>query len=622
MRLAVRWTAVVLVVAALGALWLRFHSRPESEAARPRASGVADSVLPQSQAASPAADFAPQVVLPDVDDADLIGADDEPRAQPSGPDRVYLARVVDAQTREPIAGAVVTPARLRRSSSAPTSSLATTDQHGQFEIRLRSGTPQIVRVDADGYARALAALERNLREHAAPTEIALTRAAAAEVVVATKGGAAAGAYVWVSTHMHRTQAGLTATAPLLLDADPTWTAIADEQGVARIEGLPSYVSLYVEVAHGGRRQFTPHALALEPGQTKRVDVRLDGEATIRGHIECGLGGSVSDVELWLVVVDGKRRGLLSANTDVFANARSDEHGNFVFPDVSTGDWFVGIAPPRPKERLQSLAPVAELVRVLGSEGEINVVLRSDRALFLRGRVVDHEGRPARARATAHNMELSVELEANSQSDGVFELGPLPNAEYQLVARSLSGGDAEQCEASVRPADTDVVLRLGRGGRMAVRIAPEDGEHREATLCLGRVGSPLIHQLRTRNGVRIFDSLVPGEYHVSARTDDGFFAMRRGVQVSADEQPKNIVLTLSDGAFVDVQNAGPELFALCRLLVDGVVVDCDTVLRGSSAQLVGPPGSVEFTRSDRSGSVAERHVLTLAPGEVKSLVLGK
>jgi len=624
MRPAVRWTAVVLVVTALVVLWLRSDSKPSSGTAVPREGGVEDVVMlqPQPRAASPVAEFAPLPTPPGAEDADAAGAEEGPAAQPSAPDRVYFARVVDAQTDKPIAGAVVTPARLRRSSSAPTSSATTTDPYGQFEIRLRSGAPQVVRVDAEGYAWALAAVERDPREHEEPTEIALTLAAVAEVAVSTKGRPTAGATVWVSTNMHRTQADLTADGPLLLDADPTWSAVADEQGVVRIDGLPSYVSLFVEVAHGGRRQFTPHALSLVPGQTQHVDVRLDGEATIRGRIESASGCAVSDIEVWLVVADGKRPGMLSTDTDVFANARSDEHGSFAFPAVSAGEWLVGIAPPRPKDRWKSLAPVAELVRVLGSEGEIDVVLRSDRALFLRGRVVDQDGRPARARVTARNTELSVELDAFAESDGAFELGPLPNAEYQLVARSLSGGDAEQCEASATPADTDVVLRLGRGGRLAVRIAPEDGEQLEAVLCVGRVGSPLMYQGRTKHGTRLFESLVPGEYNVSARTDDGFFALRRGIQMSAGEQAENIVLTLSDGAFVDVKYEGPELFALCRLLVDGVVVDFDSVPRGSSAQLVGPPGSVEVCRSDRSGGIAERHVLTLAPGEMRTLVLGK
>lgn len=549
---------------------------------------------------------------------------------PTRADASFFGRVVDAQTRQPLVSA-----RFRVDASPTRSSAAnegeSVDPNGEFELRYRSWADHFVRVEAEGYAWAAAALGKEHLTRETALEIPLARSATLEVLVLEGAQLLAGAKVRAATEAYRMSVS---TGVFYFGNEPHWSATSESDGVARLVALAPNAPLKLEVAHGSRKQTLGTPLTLEPGETRRIEMRFGAGATIRGRVETSSGAPLADVEMWRVVAERSSRSLLEDHHKPVATTRSDAGGHFAFEDVAAGDWWIGVAPKRSdsfRERPgnpRQLAPVAEPVAVTSAGGAIDVVVRTDEGVFIRGRVFDSSGSAASCMVFAQSADSSVFVYERSESDGTFRLGPVPIGEYRVQASAMPGGpsgasDSSSVEVSALAGVNDLELHLLPGASVSASLIGPDGAPIDGELRLYSTG-PTFHasMTSTREGRGRFDGVPPGTYRLSASTSGGLFASRGGIVARTGAAAEKIELRLEPGAILELKYAGPTPVESYSIFVDGECVAFDGVEKGAITRFVAPAGAVEVRKHEREGEAREVHQLTLKPGETRQLVVGK
>lgn len=551
---------------------------------------------------------------------------------PTRADASFFGRVVDAQTRQPLASA-----RFRVDPSPTRSSAAnegeTVEPSGEFELRYRSWADHFVRVEAEGYAWAAATLGREHLTRETALEIPLARSATLEVLVLEGAQLLADAKVRATTESSRMSVS-TGLSGLSFGGVLRWSAESDVGGVARLVDLAPNVPLNLEVAHGSRKQTLGTPLTLEPGEARRIEIRFGAGATIRGRVETSSGAPLANVELWRVVGERRSRTLLENRHKAVATTRSDANGHFTFEDVAEGDWWIGVASnrrdSRPAELDASLhlAPVAEPVAVTSADGVIEVVVRTDAGLFISGRTLDESGEATSCVVFAHSSDSDVFAFGSSQDDGTFRFGPLPAGEFRVQASPKPRfGDGASSSASdeirVLAGANDLELRLLPGASLSAMLIGPDGAAVDGELRLQSSDPDFYASVAgTRNGRASFNGLAPGTYRLSAATSSGLFASRGGIVARAGAPTEEIELRLEPGAIVELKYVGPEPVESYSIFVDGECIALDGVEKGAIARFVAPAVAVEVRKHEREGQATEVHQLTLKPGETRQLVVGQ
>src|SRR6185295_5611675 len=121
-----------------------------------------------------------------------------------------------------------------------------------------------------------------------------------------------------------------------------------------------------------------------------------------------------------------------------AKVTSDRDGNFSFPDVDAGKWWVGVAPYDPQGDSNSRPAVdwlARYVEIPPGVTEQLVDIRGHRGLFVRGRVVDPHGNDVDD-CFVHLLSEDAEGSINCDTyDGRFTFGPLAPGRFTVKASS-------------------------------------------------------------------------------------------------------------------------------------------------------------------------------------------
>lgn len=551
---------------------------------------------------------------------------------PIGADASFFGRVVDAQTREPIASARFwVDDSSRRNASK--SSGEQVEPSGEFELRYRSWEDKFVRVEAEGYAWAVAPLAKEHATRTSALEIPLARSATLEVLVLDGARPIADAKVRATTEGYRMSIS-TGLSGLYFGGDPHWSAASGADGVARVVDLAPNVPLRFEVAHQGRKKSLGEPLTLESGETRRIEIRFGAGATIRGRVETSSGAPLADVEMWRVVGERRSRTMLENHDKAVATARSDASGQFTFEDVAEGVWSIGVAPKRsgrrralPEEPHQ-LAPVAEPVVVTGTEAVFDVVVRTDKGLFLSGRTLDSSGLVTSCSVLAHSSDSAVFVFGRSADDGTFRIGPMPAGDYRVQASAIGGGGSEARDSAsedvrAMAGASDLELRLLPGASLSVSLIGPGGAAIDGDLWLqGIAPHPFASMASTRNGRGRFDGLTSGTYFLSASTSSGLFASRSPIVVRTGAATEEVELRLEPGAILELKYAGPEPVETYSVFVDGVRIASNGIDKGASARFVAPAGAVEVRKLEREGQAPEVHRLTLSAGERRQLVVGQ
>ena len=533
---------------------------------------------------------------------------------------VFFGRVVAAEDRAPLAGAEVA-----LDSPSGEQARALTGPDGIFQLRGRG----FARAQADGFAPAIFHLSGGHERAADAFEVLLQRAAGLVARVRDRSGTPIpGARVTLRTsqvHMILPET-LHLFGRLELPVHPSWTKKTDGDGRCSIEDLPPSVPLALELHVEGSPPPAASHLVLEAGEVRELDLVAGGGIELRGQLVDQREDPVTHQRVVLARPEPpfEFQVLMKAGTRAVAEAMTDGQGWFTMPDVSPGSWLIGPAPAplfdgstRGEERgeAERVVPLAVPIEV-GTRSPHEVLLRVDRGVYIRGRVVDSKGDSTNGSVRAVPDPKSF-LKAAFTADvvrGSFSLGPLPSGHFHVTA---VGGvfDAKSDTVLVEAGQEDVRLRLGVGGRVEGQVVDAGtGAPRAASVSIspaGEVGM-IVSPFKTA-GFR-FEGLSPGTYALFARDGDavGWLA---GVDLGPGEERTGLRVPLERGAGLRVWNRSPR-WGSFQVRFDGYWIDARGVDAGSVAGLVLPPGRAEI-RLDHGES--ERTVaLDLAAGVVQEL----
>ena len=549
---------------------------------------------------------------------------------PTEADLLLCGRLVEDETGQMIGNGVVRadepePIKHAAAGVAPVGddSNIHTRSDGSFELRARSWEESFAIVTAGGYARVVFALELGHDTPDRALVVRMRRAATLEVLVLERGSAVPNATVELTTSSYQLQQD-TNSLHFYFKDDPRWSKLTDANGRAGLGDLPPHVPLTLSVSAPGRQpRVEAEPVTLDPGEHRSLTIAVGSGASIVGRIEDTAGRPVSRVEVWRVTAELSMPKLLESYEKPVAAVVADEQGRFRFDDVATGLWHVG---PRPTERgdgqaADAIAGLAQLVQIDPSSREVVVVVRVDRGLYMKGRVLDPSGAPAvDCDVSAHVDSAWVYVHAQTDASGRFTLGPLPAGSYALEAGGFGMGHHAKSESVQAVAgDSAIELRLRSGGEIRGRVVDATGKPRECELILAAEGEKSFMMSGTRDGTLQFAGLLPGTYTVSARTGDGQCARRTGLLVRGGETIDGVEIVLEPGARLRVQYDGPERSSTYEVVVGGAVFTADGIERGKSVTVIVPAGEIEIRWGGTDGGAMRSQRLTLAVDEERKVM---
>ena len=555
------------------------------------------------------------------------------------PDLGFFGRVVDGASNAPLAGARVRLDDFESWAAAAGGwnpagvGSATSGLDGNFDLRIRSWKPGVLRVSREGYAEVIA----NASDiHASPLEpwiVRLEREAVLEVVVLQAGSAG--------------QAGLVARASvessyLLNEAgpwnfrwqpDPCFEATTDAGGTARVLRLPARVPLDLRLARNDQTLFEAPDICLAPGETRRIEVSLAGAASLRGTVWDAEHKPAAGIEMWaLKGVQGEpgQSRFLQSSELPFAKALSDAHGTFVFEGLLPGDWTVGPAPRRPfgspagADFVSGLAQAVKL-EANAQPGELEFVVW--RGLYVRGRTVGAKGDPvAAANVFATGTGFFGLLLAISDPNGAFELGPLVPGTYTLQGRANGfGGHTTSASVTAEAGSADVRLQFELGGIVSGRVLRPEGQAAQtfwiAFQPSSGAGLPSSWSSSAPHGPGFSrEGLEPGTYTLIARTQDGLVGVAGGIVVEGGRETPAVDIHVAAGAQISVTAEGEAEFVIAELWSGSVFLGRQYITRGEARPALVPPGAITIQRVDAEGRKLHSVERVILAGESVTVTL--
>jgi protocatechuate 3,4-dioxygenase beta subunit len=534
-------------------------------------------------------------------------------AVPIGGDTTYHGLVIDRTSREPCAGVSVDLIE-----DGKTLHTTSTDLAGHFQIRLRFENDLELRLHVDQFGEVLGRVERG---HETPDDagvFVLGRAAALIGTVTTQEGRPlSDAEIFVSgfrEHMFQPPnlfALPSRIRPGLGEDAIKWSVRTTASGGYSIADLPSAIPLHAVAVREVDRLATGWVEigALSPGEERRLDLRAGPMAELRGRVVDQEGEPARALTLWLVAA--KRAGdryLLRAVDEQEGSVVTDEDGSFAFEEVLPGEWLVGPEPGPAETGFEALfgslfggaaeqgehgfAPWGTYVDIRLGEMEHKLDLVLARGLYLTGRVIDDQGKPARgANVSARTTHPGVSRAARTEEDGTFAIGPVIAIPHEVYASH--GGQADSDRITVNPGEP-VLLQLGRlGGGIAGLVMYGGKPMGGVSVLAHRLGSDLSYLQSTNtasDGTFLFARLQSGAYGLSAQTEDGLLGILPSVAAADNADAQQVQIDLQDAGRVRVWYLGNEALVIVTARVAGVVTTSALVSQGSMTTLRAPIGA--------------------------------
>ena len=575
---------------------------------------------------------------------------------PTQDDLVFFGRVVAAEDGTPLRGASAI-LRSRADSASPELS----DANGFFALRGASWRDDNAEVRAPGFAPAIFAVVDGHSSAAEALELRLQRAASLLASVTDPAGnPVARAGVVLSTD----ESWLFLREPFgpygsWSGTYPAWTAMTDEEGRCAVEGLPPSVPLSVQVHVPGSKPSSQAGLMLQPGEVREAAWTAGGGTDLRGVILDQFGQPVMDQRILLLRQEPGERvapRMLQGWEDPVAEATSDAEGRFTLPGIAPGTWLIGPAPrnsfasgfqplvsgllapiedllgeavdldeggkPLEIQRAADLVLSVEVPHLFGAAGEPpeeqrvvsiaipiqvgpvspqEVLLRAERGLYIRGRVLDSKGAPVEGVVTGYPKTKDVVgLCASAAAEGgSFTLGPLLPGQWSLTASWSSGfsGSGAHSEPVLAVAgERDVVLRLPLGCRIEGEVV--DGARGlrrrsiEVTLCpRAEVWMDQSYGSDTASEFD-FEGLVPGTYAILARAGRDEVGWLAGIELTPGEERTGLRIPLVPGARLRVWNRSTRTGYL-EVRMEGYSIELLDGVAGESAWSCLPGGRAEI-----------------------------
>jgi RNA polymerase sigma-70 factor (ECF subfamily) len=415
----------------------------------------------------------------------------------------------------------------------------------------------------------------------------------------------------------------------------SWSATCGAQGDFAFSSLPARVHFSVEIRDGSQVVLTmpggaPDSLVLNPGEAKHVDWTIGGGARVRGLALDKDSQPVHGHEIWLVrhAIDavlnpGPTCLLRSDDRDsVVAHAKTDDRGQFEFPSVDSGEWFVGIAPSGDVDgvpKSDDVTPFAAKLDIKPGDQAVNVTLQPPHTLYIRGVVLAPDGTPmSKAEIGVGTQNTSFFTpSATSSDDGTFSIGPMAPGSKRLRA-SAWWQHTNSDEVEVEAGASNVILRLKVGASVSgfVRCTPQDDKER-VDLYLskrGATGGEQTESCGSSSGFR-FDGLDAGTYSLVARSSAGRVGAAFDIVVESGAETKNVMIDLVRGATLTVRYRGSREGSFFYLLWNDARMGWGEVKNGSWQTFTVPAGRVVLRHPTHDGDV-DREVVTRAGAETE------
>lgn len=552
---------------------------------------------------------------------------------PTEPDLRFFGRIVDAATRAPIADCNVTASSSRESHL----NAAVSDADGSFDVLAPSWQQPYLRLEAPGYGWRTVQLSVGHATREEALEIPLERSAMLRGrVVDLRGHHSAPISIHLSAKSWEVEARSARTLYSGFSRpDPKWQVDVAADGRFEDVELPSGVELRAEVREGGAVVLVlQDRLRLEPGEKREVEWKLGGGCALRGTVIDQFGKAVARRELWMRAPEQASLRVFRRyeNEKNVARAITDDTGRFELKDVHAGRWWVGPAPehkylgaPDPND----VVAMPSLVEIPEGALAQDVVITVDRGLYIRGEVVDPDGRPVKqGYVLAFALDGAGFFDENFQKGNTFALGPLKSGRYRMHAKSIGHASSQPIEAEA--GQSGLVLELEAGGKITGRVVPALGETLGVTEVrlipgAGADASAGVWMSGAKSdGTYSFGGLAVSVYDVVASDDKGNVGMHRNIAVSGGEERTDIDVMLERGAQLRIRYTGQAQRAMFEVHCDGVRVAFDGLERGSGTTTVVPAGNAtimlqRYGPTADAKSIKLEQTVIVARGETKDVV---
>jgi len=252
-----------------------------------------------------------------------------------------------------------------------------------------------------------------------------------------------------------------------------------------------------------------------------------------------------------------------------------------------------------------------------------------RGIWITGVVVDPDGGPVDSVNISASTagESTLQTDGQSNSEGLFSLGPLAPGSYRLSinfvrAPGLAAPEPRFVDAGAR----DVRLELVGGGSFSVQLVDGlTGAKVNGRVSIAEGGGfarsaagGSAHKAKTFNG------LLPGRYSIVGLTDDGRLGSAPSLDLKGGDELGPIEVPLYQGGELSVLYTGPEEYSTVEVLLDDVRYQRTPAKSGTALPLYAPAGdvTVRFTRRlDLAGETGKREkvvheqVIVVRPGEL-------
>ena len=495
---------------------------------------------------------------------------------------------------------------------------------GRFQLGGKSWKHRAVSVTAPGYARTAFLLALGHSAAADPLEVRMWRSATLDVVVKD----ASGAPILGASLKLETRGNLLAQQGVLPDfyypGDELWSSKTDALGNASLVDLPPRVPLELKVykkGMGTRAESEP--LILEVGERRRIEISWGTGGRVQGQVLDGNGNPVAKRRMWRVPSEPARTRpmILERYGEPAGTTSTDEQGRFQFGDIPVGTWCIGLAPS--SARGSSAFPAyAEPVQVRWPGEDVELVLRVDAGLYLRGKVIDPSGAPVRrATVLGEHKGSSMGMQDETDKQGAFKLGPLPRGTWILQALELESVHAPPEPMQVEAGTEGIVLRMQVGASIEGKLV--NGSAHESSDCflvLSRIDEDSVcGTAGAEEGKFKFGGLVPGTYLISARDRTGSIGISREISLAAGQTVKDVEIELLRGAKLRLRYEGEAKYASYTIFSGGSPINFNSLEQGGSAEECVPTGAVEVRWANPVLEVTKTEAITIQVGEVREIV---
>jgi hypothetical protein len=404
------------------------------------------------------------------------------------------------------------------------------------------------------------------------------------------------------------------------------SAITDSSGRCTVSDLPTGVDVQIGVHRDDQVLKTWfHAWQFTPNESRELEIQIPSGCRISGRTVDADGAPMPAQEVWLARASVALPHYFSKREEDIVDRTAVRGSGFNFESVSPGAWWIGIVPTADygdEPRKDALDSRAVYVEVNEGDETKSVELRVHAGRYLRGRVVDPFGNPAkRIPVVARADGVDGSLHARSRDDGTFTIGPVALDRFTVLC-PIGKEFAPAPPVTATGDSGEIVLELGLAGRIRGRVldvrtgAPLDAYVLATSAARDTTPRSSATDSSVNEGFEIV-GLPLGSYHVVARTKDGRIGIRRDVEMTHGGGFIECEIGVEPGAKIEVRYLGKHARAAFRASASGAIVGMDVIEPNGIKTFIVPVGASLLERFD-GDRVLEELRLELTGGEQRSV----